>query len=194
MTSHCPRLTRILFGWGAMALAGSISGCIEAVPQDVVEAVDHINQDLVELRAEEFLPTDYAQFSHQWMALKARAQADEDLIRWPWEPNELDVALRQLQAEGSRIVARVTKERESVHHSTEAKIAQIENRFQTATMQVSAIDGRTLSGQRPDETERLMSQARALYEQGQYDQSLNASDRAAQSLFARSAVLGREVR
>ena len=83
-----------------MALAGSISGCIEAVPQDVVEAVDHINQDLVELRAEEFLPTDYAQFSHQWMALKARAQADEDLIRWPWEPNELDVALRQLQADG----------------------------------------------------------------------------------------------
>jgi hypothetical protein len=174
-----------------MALVGSISGCIEAVPQDVVEAVDHIDQELVELRAGEFLPTDYTQFSHQWMALRARAQADEDLIRWPWEPNELDVALRQLQAEGSRIVARLTKERELLHHSTEARGAQVDNRLQTATLQVSAIDGRTLSGQRPDEIERLMNQARVLYEQGQYDQSLNASDRAAQSLFARSTLLGR---
>jgi hypothetical protein len=33
-----------------------------------------------------------------------------------------------------------------------------------------------------------------LYEQGQYDQSLNASDRAAQSLFAHSALLGRGLR
>jgi hypothetical protein len=177
-----------------MALVGSISGCIEAVPQDVVEAVNQIDQELVELRAGEFLPTDYTQFSHQWMALRARAQADEDLIRWPWEPNELDVALRQLQAEGSRIVARLTKERESLRHSTEARIAQVENRFQPATLQVSAIDGRTLSGQRPDEIERLMNQARVFYEQGQYDQSLNASDRAAQSLFTRSALLGRGLR
>ena len=177
-----------------MALVGSIFGCVEAVPHDVVEAVDQIDQNLVELQAGEFLPTDYTQFSRQWMILKARAQADEDLIRWPWEPNELEVALRQLQAEGSRIVARLTKERESLRHSTEARVAQVENRFQTATLHVSAINGRTLSGQRPDEIERLMNQARVLYEQGQYDQSLNASDRAAQSLFARSPVLGRELR
>ena len=194
MTSQCPRLTRILLGWGAMALVGSISGCVEAVPADVVEAVAHIDQDLVELRAGEFSPTDYTQFSHQWMVLKARAQADEDLIRWPWEPNELEVALRQLQAEGSRIVARLTKERESLRRSTEAKIAQAENRFQMVTLQVSAVDGRFLSRQRPDDIERLMTQARVLYDQGQYDQSLTASDRAAQSLFARSAVLGRELR
>ena len=194
MTSQCPRLTRILFGWGAMALVGSISGCVEAVPSDVVEAVDHIDQDLVELRAGELFPTDYTQFSHQWMALKARAQADEDLIRWPWEPNELEVALRQLQAEGARIVARLTKERESLRRSTEAKIAQAENRFQTVTLHVNAIDGRTLSRQRPDEIERLMNQVPVLYDQGQYDQSLTASDRAAQSLFTRSAELRGELR
>jgi hypothetical protein len=177
-----------------MSLAGSISGCVEAVPQDVVEAVDHIDRDLVELRAGEFLPTDYTQFSQQWMALKARAQADEDLIRWPWEPNELEVALRQLQAEGSHIVARVTRDRESLRRSAEAKIAQDENRFQIATWQVSAVESRSLTGQRPDEIERLMKPARVLYEQGEYDQSLNASDRAAQSLFTRSIVLRRELR
>ena len=194
MTSQCPRLTRILLGWGAMALVGSISGCVEAVPADVVEAVAHIDQDLVELRAGEFFPTDYTQFSHQWMVLKARAQADEDLIRWPWEPNELEVALRQLQAEGDRIVARLTKERESLRRSAEAKIAPAENRFQITTLQVSAVDGRFLSRQRPDDIERLMTQARVLYDQGQYDQSLIASARAAQSLFTRSAVLGGELR
>lgn len=194
MISQCPRLTRILLGWGAMALVGSISGCVEAVPADVVEAVAHIDQDLVELRAGEFSPTDYTQFSHQWMVLKARAQADEDLIRWPWEPNELEVALRQLQAEGDRIVARLTKERESLRRSAEAKIAQAENRFQITTLQVSAVDGRFLSRQRPDDIERLMTQARVLYDQGQYDQSLTASARAAQSLFTRSAVLRGELR
>lgn len=194
MTSQCPRLTRILLGWGAMALVGSISGCVEAVPADVVEAVAHIDQDLVELRAGEFFPTDYTQFSHQWMVLKARVRADEDLIRWPWEPNELEVALRQLQAEGDRIVARLTKERESLRRSAEAKIAQAENRFQITTLQVSVVDGRFLSRQRSDDTERLMTQARVLYDQGQYDQSLIASTRAAQSLFTHSAVLRGELR
>ena len=194
MTSQCQLLTRILFGWGAMALVGSISGCVEAVPPDVVEAVDHIDQDLVELRAGELSPTDYTQFSHQWMALKARTQGDEDLIRWPWEPNELEVALRQLQTEGARIVARLTKERESLRRSAEAKIAQAENRFQIVTLQVSVVDGRFLSRQRPDNIERLMTQARVLYDRGQYDQSLNASARAAQSLFTGSAALRGELR
>lgn len=177
-----------------MALAGSISGCVEAVPQDVLEAVDHIDRNLLELRAGEFLPTDYTQFSQQLMTLKARARADEDLIRWPWEANELEVALRQLQVEGSHIVARLTRERESLRRSDEAKIAQVENRFQIEMLQVSAIDSGPLSGQRTDEIERLMKQARVLYEQGEYDQSLNASDRAAQSLFTRSVVLRRELR
>lgn len=177
-----------------MALASSISGCVEAVPQDVLEAVDHIDRDLVELRAGEFLPTDYTQFSHQWVSLKARAQADEELIRWLWEPNDLEVALRQLQAEGSHIVAHLTRERELLRRSAEAKITRVENRFQIEIMQVNVVDSRSLSGQRPDEIEGLMKQARVLYEQGEYDQSFNASDRAAQSLFTRSVVLRRELR
>ena len=72
-----------------MALAGSLSGCVEAVSQDVIEAVENIDRDLMELRAAEFSPTDYTQFAHPWMALKARVQAEEDLIRWLWEPNDL---------------------------------------------------------------------------------------------------------
>lgn len=176
-----------------MALVGSASGCVQAVPQDVVEAVENIDRELLKLRADEFSSTDYTQFSHQWMTLKARAQADEDLIRWPWEPNDLEVALRQLQEEGSRTVARITKERESRRRSVENEIAQVENRFRTMTLQVSAIDSRFLLGEKPDEIELLTKQAHALYEQGQYVQFLTAPNRAVQNLTVQSAVLSSEL-
>ena len=189
MSSHSPRLTWAVWGWGALALAGSLSGCVEAVPQDVIEAVENIDRDLMELRAAEFSPTDYTQFAHQWMALKARAQADEDLIRWPWEPNDLEVALRRLQEEGSHTVARLTKERESLRRSAQGKIARVEDRFRIMTQQISAIDSRLVLGQNPVETDLLMKQAHAFYEQGQYDRSLDASDRVAQSLTTQAAIL-----
>lgn len=189
MPSHSPRLTWAILGWGALALAGSLSGCVEAVPQDAIEAVENIDRDLMELRAAEFSPTDYTQFAHQWMVLKARAQADEDLIRWPWEPNDLEVALRRLQEEGSHTVARLTKERESLRRSAEDKIARVEDRFRMMTQQVSAIDSRLVLGQKPDEIELLMKQAHAFYEQGRYDRSLDASDRAAQNLTTQAAIL-----
>ena len=189
MSSHSPRLTWAVWGWGALALAGSLSGCVEAVPQDVIEAVENIDRDLMELRAAEFSPIDYTQFAQQWMALKARVQADEDLIRWPWEPNDLEVALRRLQEEGSHTVARLTKERESLRRSAQGKIARVEDRFRIMTQQISAIDSRLVLGQNPVETDLLMKQAHAFYEQGQYDRSLDASDRVAQSLTTQAAIL-----
>ena len=192
MSSPCPRLTWAILGWGALALAGSLSGCVEAVSQDVIEAVENIDRDLMELRAAEFSPTDYTQFAHQWMALKARVQADEDLIRWPWEPNDLEIALRRLQEEGSHTVARLTKERESLRRSAEDKIARVEDRFRTMTLQVSAIDSRLLLGQKSVEIELLMKQAHAFYQQGRYDRSLDASDQAAQNLAKQAAVLSSE--
>lgn len=158
-------------GWGALALVGSLSGCVEAVPQDAVKAVESVDRDLMELRAAEFSPTDYTQFAQQWMALKARVQADEELIRWPWEPNDLEVALRRLQEEGSRTVARLTKERESLRRSAEDKIARVEDRFRIMTLQVNGIGSRLELGQKPDEIELLMEQAHAPAELGGADLS-----------------------
>ncbi|HKQ33761.1 MAG TPA: hypothetical protein VJT11_00510 [Nitrospiraceae bacterium] len=193
MSNHYPRLIWAFLGLGVMALVGSASGCVQAVPQDVVEAVENIDRDLLKLRADEFSSTDYTQFSHQWMTLKARAQADEDLIRWPWEPNDLEVALRQLQEEGLRTVARITKERESRRRSAEDEIAQVENGFRTMTPKVNASDSRFLLGEKPDEIELLVKQPPALYEQGQYVRSLAAPNRAVQSLTVQSAVLSSEL-
>jgi len=193
MSNHCPRLTWAFLGWGALVLVGSLSGCVEAVPQDAIEAVENIDRDLMELRAAEFSPTDYTQFAHQWIALKARVQADEDLIRWPWEANDLEVALRRLQEEGSRTVARLTKERESLRRSAEDKIARVEDRFRMITLQVNAIGSRLELGQKPDEIDLLMKQAHAFYEQGRYDRSLDASDQAAHNLATQAAVLSSEL-
>ena len=193
MFSHCLRLKWEYLGWGPLALACSLSGCVEAVPQDAVTAVENIDRDLMELRAAEFLPTDYAEFSHQWLALKTRVQADEDLIRWLWEPNDLEVALHRLQEEGARTVARVTNERELLRRSTEDKIARVEDRFRTMSLQVIAIGSRLGQGQKTDEIDLLMKQAHAFYEQGRYVRSLDASDRAAQSLTMQAAVLSREL-
>lgn len=194
MSSHCPRLTWAFLGWGAaFALVCSLSGCVEAAPQDAIEAVENIDRDLMELRAAELSPTDYAQFAQQWMALKARVQADEDLIRWQWEPNDLEVALRRLQEEGSRTVARLTKERESLRRSAENKIARVEDRFRMMSLQDSAINSRLVLGQNLDEFELFMKQAHAFYEQGRYDRSLNASDLAAQNLATQAAVLSSEL-
>jgi len=193
MSNHCPRLTWAFLGWGALALVATLSGCVEAVPQDAVKAVENIDRDLMELRTAEFSPADYTQFAQQWMALKARVQADEDLIRWPWEPNDLEVALRRLQEEGSRTVARLTKERESLRQSAEDKIARVENRFRMMTLQVSAIDSRLVLGQKSDEVELFMKQAHTFYEQGRYDRSLDESDRAAQNLATQAAVLSSEL-
>jgi lipoprotein-anchoring transpeptidase ErfK/SrfK len=189
MSSHFPRLTWAILGWGALALAGSLSGCVEAVPQDVIEAVENIDRDLMELRAAEFSPTDYTQFAHQWMDLKARAQANEDLIRWPWEPNDLEVALRRLQEEGSRTVARLTKERELLRRSAEDKIARVEDRFRMMNLQVSAIDSRLVLGKKSVEIDLLMKQAHAFYQQGRYERSLDASDQAAQNLATQAGFL-----
>ncbi len=193
MSGHYPRVTWAILGWGALALAGPLSGCVEAVPQDVIEAVENIDRDLMGLRAAEFSPNDYTRFAHQWMALKTRVQADEDLIRWPWEPNDLEVALRRLQEEGSLTVARLTKERESLRRSAEDKIARVEDRSRMMTLQVGAIDSRLVLGQKPVETDLLMKQAHAFYEQGRYDRSLDASDRAAQNLATQAAVLSSEL-
>lgn len=192
MPGCCPRVTSIVLGWGALALAGLLAGCVEAVPQDAIEAVENIDRDLMQLRAAEFSPNDYAQFTHQWMALKSRVQADEDLIRWPWEPNDLENALRQLQVEGSHTVSRLTKEREVLRHSAKSKIAQVEDRSRMMTVQVSAIDSRLVLGQKPVETDLLMKQAHAFYEQGQYDRSLDAADRAAQNLDSQAVLLNHE--
>lgn len=180
-------------GCAFLVLAVVLTACTDAVPQDVVDAIESIDRDLMDLRAAELAPDDYSRFAHQWMALKARVQAEEDLIHWPWESNELDLALRGLYEEGVQTVARVTDQRKALRQTAEHKLASVEDRFQILTDQVGAIDSRLVLGQQLVETDLLVKQARAFFEEGQFERSIEASDKAGQMLTSQTAVLGSEL-
>ncbi len=186
-------MTGIVLGWGVLVYTCFLTGCVEAVPQDVVEAVESIDRDLMQLRAAEVSPDDYARFIHQWVTLKARVEAEDDSIRWPWEPNDLEAALRRLQVEGSQTVTRLTEQRESRRQAAEQRLLQVEDRSRMLAAQITTIDGKMVLGQEPVEADLLMKQAKAFYEQGQYGQSLEASQRAAHNLTAQTAALTREL-
>jgi lipoprotein-anchoring transpeptidase ErfK/SrfK len=174
-------------------LWGSVAACVETVPPEVVEAIESLDRDLLQLRAAEVAPNDYASFAHQWITLQTRVAAEEDSIRWPWEPNDLEAALRHLQHEGAKTVARLAAQQEDDRRAAARQLTDVEDRAQAIAIQVSAIDSRLILAEKPVETELLLKQARAFYEQGRYEQSLDASARAARHLTAQSALLQREL-
>lgn len=178
---------------GAMALCGSLTACVETVPPEMLEAIESLDRDLLQLRAAEVAPGDYAAFAHQWVTLRTRLEGEEDSIRWPWEPNDLEEALRHLQAEGAKTVARLAAQQEAERRAASRQLTDVEERAHAIALQVSAIDSRLILAEKPVETDLLLKQARAFYEQGLYDQSLNASDLAARHLTAQSALLQREL-
>ncbi len=183
----------LLYCSGALAVSGVLAGCVESVPPDVVEAIESVDKDLTQIGAAELAPDDYNAFALQWVTLRTRVEAEEDAIRWPWEPNDLEQALRDLQAEGTRTVARLTEQRETLRRSAARQLADTEARAQLLATQVGTIDSRLILGAKPVETDLLLKQARAFYDQRRYEQSLNASDRAARYLTAQSALLQREL-
>jgi lipoprotein-anchoring transpeptidase ErfK/SrfK len=176
-----------------LALAGLFAGCVEAVPPEVIEAVESIDRDLIQLRAAEVAPNDYSSFAHQWVTLRARVETEEDAIRWPWESNDLEQALRKLQAEGTRTVARLAEQQDTLRRSAGSQLAHVEDRAKLIATEVSAIDSRLVLGEKPVEIDLLIKQARAFYEQGRYGQSLNASERALQNLATQTAMLNHEL-
>ena len=178
---------------GAFAFCLSLTACVETVPPEMVEAIESLDRDLLQLRAAEVAPSEYAAFAHQWVTLRNRVDAEEDSIRWPWEPNDLEQALRQLQAEGVKTVARLTEQQETERRAAAQQLADVESRARILATEVSAIDSRLILAEKPVETDLLLKQAHAFYEQGRYDQSLDASDRASRHLTAQSALLQREL-
>lgn len=189
MTSRC-RKSRSLAG-GLCALL--VAGCVQAVPQDLVDAIETIDHDLIALRAPEIAADDYAQFVRQWVPLKARLQSDDDLIRWPWESNDLETDLRRLHEEGGHALARLSDRQTAQRQSAEVKLTRVEARLQLMASQVEAIDGRIVLGAKPVQTDLLLKQARAFYEQQDFGRSLQAAEEADQALMAQASVLSREL-
>ena len=130
--------------WGICILL--LAGCVPAVPPDLIAAIDAIDQDLVALRAPESAPEDYTRFARQWVSLKARVQTDDDLIRWPWESNELENELRQLHGEGWSTLSRLNRRQAAQRQQAESALGRLEARFLSITSHVDSIEGRIALG------------------------------------------------
>lgn len=180
--------------WGAvMLLTVLLTGCVEAVPQDLVDAIDAIDHRLIALRAPEMAADDYARFARQWVPLKVRVQSEEDLIRWPWESSDLEAELRRLQEEGGQTLARLNSQRESQRRVAEAMLARLAERLQSIRSSLDAIEGRLVLDQKAVQSDLLMKQARLFYEQRDYDRSIQAAEQANRTLSAQAVVLRHEL-
>lgn len=178
---------------GAVALAWLHSGCTQSVPNELVEAVESIDTRLTQLHAAELAPEEYGRFANQWVTLRARVDTEDDVIHWPWESNDLELALLQLKEAGARTVDRLTERQEKQRRLAQERLAAVEERANVIATQVGAIESRFVLGGKPVETDLLIEQARAFYDQQRYEHSLNASERAARKLTAQAALLNREL-
>ena len=174
-------------------LSATLNGCVETVPDELVEAIESLDRDLVTLRASDVSPEEYSKFNRQWMALRARVRSEENIVRWPWEDNELEAELESLQAEGTSLVADVNTRLQAQRLSIETKLAKVEQRLRLLNARVSDIGSRVVLGEHPVETELLVRQARLLLEQGQFAQAVHASDQAGKILLAQTALLTNEL-
>ena len=174
-------------------LSTNLGGCVETVPDELVEAIESLDRDLVNLRASNVNPEAYSKFSRQWIAVHARVRSEENIVRWPWEENELETDLESLQAEGTQLVAEVNARLQAQRASVETKLAKVEQRLRLLNTRVGDIGSRVVLGEHPVETEMLVKQARILLEQGQFEQAIQASDRAGKILLTQTALLTNEL-
>ncbi|MCC2641203.1 MAG: exported protein of unknown function, contains TonB box [Nitrospira sp.] len=174
-------------------LSMSAAGCVETVPEELVEAVESIDRDLVTLRASDVTPETYSKFVRDWIELKARIQYEENIVRWPWEENGLETDLEKLQVEGTQLVAEVNARLQAQRAAAETKLARIEQRLRLMNSRVGEIGSRVVPGEHPVEAELLVKQARLLIEQGHFEQAVQASDRAGKILLAQTTLLTNEL-
>jgi lipoprotein-anchoring transpeptidase ErfK/SrfK len=177
----------------ALLLTGALAGCVPDAPQGLVDAVEAIDRRLIALQAPEVAADEYARFVRQWVPLKLRVQSEEDLVRWPWEPSDLEVALQRLQEEGGQTLARLHRRREQQHQLAETKLGRLAERSQLITSQVEAIEGRLVLGDMAVQSDVLIKQARSFLEQGDYDRSIQAAEQAGSALSDQAAALHREL-
>ena len=171
----------------------SLAGCVQAVPPDLLTALESIDQDLIALRAPETAPEEYGSFVRQWIALKTRAELDDDLIRWPWETSELENELRGLYVRGERTVSQLHNRKVARQQQAQSKVEGIEDRLSHLTSQVGAIDGRIVLGEQVVRTHHLARQARSFLEAEDYQRALQLAEQAEQGLQDQTTRLAEEL-
>ena len=192
--SRLDHMCRIVTRFTLVALLSmSLGGCVETVPEELVEAIESLDRDLTTLRASDVNPEAYSKFSRQWIALKSRVRSEENIVRWPWEDNELETDLEALQVEGTQLVSDVNSRIQAQRTTAETKLAKIEQRLRLMNTRVGDIGSRVVLGEHPLETEVHVKQARLFLEQGHFEHSIQASERAGKILLTQTALLTNEL-
>lgn len=171
----------------------SLTGCVQAVPPDLLTALESIDQDLIALRAPETAPEEYGLFVRQWIALKTRAELDDDLIRWPWETSELENELRGLYVRGERTVSQLHDRKVARQREARAKVEGIEDRLSLLTSQIESIDGRIVLGEQVVHTQHLIRQARSFLEAEDYQRAIQLAEQGQQALLNQTTLLAEEL-
>ena len=191
-----PAPTRVFLSGCSMVilLIGSLAACVQTAPPELLEAVESLDRDLVAIQGAEFAPTEYARFVQDWAALKGRMLAEEDVIRWPWEPNPLAAHLQKVQEEGEQAMAVATQRKEEERRDAEARLTLLDRRLRIFNSRVDEMESRVVLGQRPIETELLVRQAHSFLDQGLFARSLQATEQASTLLVAQTALLTTELK
>lgn len=185
------RINREWIAGGLCAIL--MAGCVPAIPPDMIAAIEAIDRDLIAMGAPQAAPQEYAYFARQWISLKARVEADDDLIRWPWESSDIEEELRRLHVEGGSTVARLSDRQVTQRRTAESTLARLEERFLSMASQVESFDGRVALGAKPVQTDLLIKQARFFLEQKDYARSIETAEQASHALRIQTAILTREL-
>ncbi len=156
---------------GLLLFSLAVTACVQKAPPDLVQAVEELDRRLVEAEGARYAPTEYGHFAQHWVAVKGRILAEEDVIRWPWESNQLAVDLRAVQVEGQQVLQVAGAKKEAERQDAAARVALLERRLQSFSSRIDRIGSRVVLGQRPVETELALRQARSYIEQGLFARS-----------------------
>jgi hypothetical protein len=180
-----------LAGW--LMVTSAISACVQSAPPELLQAVEALDRQLTEGQGAEFAPEEYTRFITHWVALKQRLAADEDLIRWPWEPDSLVADLKQIKEEGGVAVTLATERRAARRVEAEGRLHALERRLGHLVTSVDEMASRMVLGPRLMETELLAKQGRTFFHQGLYSRSLQAIEAAFQLIDEQTATLTAEL-
>jgi L,D-peptidoglycan transpeptidase YkuD (ErfK/YbiS/YcfS/YnhG family) len=170
-------------------LIGSLLGCVEKIPEDLVQTIEDLDRKLIEVQGAAYAPDAYYRFVKHWVAVKGRLDAGEDEIHWPWEENRLLAELQQISAEGEDAVAQSEHRRDAQRDETYDRLTALEGRLQVFRARIDQMGSRIVLGRKPIETALLLHQARSFYDQGLYGRSTQAAQLAQKLMESQAAVL-----
>lgn len=182
-----------LFKAACCCLVLGLSACVQKAPPELLQAVETMDRQLVEAQGAEFAPEEYAKFVEHWVAVKGRMLSEQDVIRWPWEPNQLIADLREVQEQGERAASAAAQRKDAERRSAESRLASLDERLRLFIASIDEMGSRVVLGQQPIEAELLVKQARAFMEQGSFSRSLHAARKASELLDEQVERLGHEL-